>query len=195
MKNSEFAKWQSRLDFFQKEFPFGPTQKYFNEEGRLHRDDGPALITPTRITYYQNGRKHGIDADKFGSISYYYENIRIPPKFFHQREQLTIEEVLTHHNVEVRYVGIKMIGLETILNHENTQIIHECHKTGMVLFQIPNILRSPINYLKVINSTPEPDGSYKNYFLCVPPEITTCKQAVAWTFRLDPDDYNPTQET
>jgi len=195
MKNSDFEKWQARLNYFQKEFPFGPIQKFFNEDGNLHRDDGPALITPTRITHYQNGKKHGVDADKFGSIFYYFENIRIPPHFFLQKEKLTIDEVFKHPNSEVRYVGIKLIGLEKVLTDERTQIIDECYSTGMVLFQIEGIFTEPINYLKVINSTAEPDGTYKNYFLCVPPEMKKCKEAVAWTFRMKPKDYNPSQET
>jgi hypothetical protein len=195
MKNSDFAKWQARLDYFQKEYPFGPTQKFYNEEGNLHRDDGPAFITPTRIIHYQNGKKHGIDADKFGSISYYYENIRIPSSFFFKKENLSIEEVLSHPNAEVRYVGIKMIGFDKLLLNENTKTIHECDQTGMLLFQVIGVFDDPINFLRVINSTPEPDGTYKNYFLCVPVEIKNCKEAVAWTFRMSADEYNPSQET
>ena len=64
MKNTGFEAWKARLEWFKGEFPFGPIQRFTNEEGNLHRDDGPALITPTRITHYKNGRKHGIDADK-----------------------------------------------------------------------------------------------------------------------------------
>ncbi|MGH9553254.1 MAG: DUF6745 domain-containing protein [Terriglobales bacterium] len=49
--------------------------------------------------------------------------------------------------------------------------------------------------VRVINSTPEPDGSYKHYFLRVPPEITTAKSAVAWTFDIDADKYSPRRQT
>lgn len=195
MKNKGFEAWKARLDFFGKEFPFGPVQRFTNEEGNLHRDNGPALITPTRIIHYVNGRKHGVDADKFGSINYYYENIRIPPHFFTKPETLTIEEVLAHTNAEVRYVGMKIIGMDKVLSHEGTQIIHEDKKKEMILFQFNGGLSEPISYLKVVNSTQELDGTYKNYYLCVPPNMRTCKEAVAWTFKLDEKEYNPTQET
>ena len=59
MKNKGFDAWVARLNWFKDEYPFGPIQKFTNEEGRLHRDDGPAYITPTRITWYKDGRKHG----------------------------------------------------------------------------------------------------------------------------------------
>lgn len=195
MKNSGFEAWKARLEYMEKEFPFGPTQKFTNEDGNLHRDDGPAFISPTRIIYYINGRKHGIDADKYGSINYYYENIRIPSHYFTKPENLSVEEVLEHKNAEVRYVGMKIIGMDKILSHKGTRIVHKDTKKDMILFQFDGGLTEPINYLKVVNSTQESDGSYKNYYLCVPPDMKTCKQAVAWTFGIDEKKYNPSQET
>ena len=49
--------------------------------------------------------------------------------------------------------------------------------------------------LEVTNSTPELDGSVKKYWLRVPPDVQTARQAVAWTFRMDPEDYSPTVQT
>jgi hypothetical protein len=53
----------------------------------------------------------------------------------------------------------------------------------------------PLVMVKVRNSTPEPDGAYKDYFLRVPPTMRTAREAVAWTFGLEAEDYKPTQET
>jgi hypothetical protein len=195
MKNTGYEAWKSRLDFFNKEYPFGPIQKFTNEEGRLHRDDGPALITPTRITWYKDGRKHGIDADKYGSVSYYYENIRIPPNYFYKPEKLTLSEVLQHQNTEVRFVGMKILGMEKVITDKRTKIIHKDEKKGQILFQIKGIFQDPVCYVKVVNSTAEIDGSFKDYYLCVPPTMRTCQEAVAWTFRMDADEYAPSQET
>lgn len=200
MKNKGFEAWKARLDYMAKDFPFTSKGivKLTNEIGNLHSDTEPAWRSPTRIIWYKDGRKHGIDADKFGSISYYYENIRIPPKF-HQAvsnpDLLSVEEVLTHSNTECRYVGIKIIGHEKIKNSRKCKLINSCDKTGMELFSISDIFADPILYLKVINSTMEPDGTYKNYYLCVPPTMKTCKEAVAWTFRMETDEYQPSQET
>jgi len=108
---------------------------------------------------------------------------------------LTVEEVLTHENTECRYVGIKIIGHERIRASKNCKLIDACDKTGMELFSVSDIFVEPILFLKVINSTMEPDGSYKNYYLCVPPDMKTCKQAVAWTFRMEGEHYKPIQET
>jgi hypothetical protein len=195
MKNNGFDAWKARLDFFSTEYPFGPITRFTNEEGNLHKDDGPAYITPTRITWYRNGKKHGLDADKWGSISYYYEGVRIPPHFYTKPDSLTITEVLAHPNTEVRYVGIKIVGMDRVLESNNTTIIHKDKQKNQILFQIKGIFDEPVSYVKVVNSTQEPDGTYKDYYLCVPPTVKTCQQAVAWTFRLEEQEYQPEQET
>jgi len=42
--------------------------------------------------------------------------------------------------------------------------------------------REWMRFVLVKNSTPEPDGSFKNYVLQVPHTITKADEAVAWTF-------------
>ncbi|MBT8493018.1 MAG: hypothetical protein KJO07_08160, partial [Deltaproteobacteria bacterium] len=49
--------------------------------------------------------------------------------------------------------------------------------------------------VRVTNSTMEPDGSFKEYFLRVPPSMTSAQQAVAWTFGLEEHEYAPVVET
>ncbi len=49
--------------------------------------------------------------------------------------------------------------------------------------------------VKVVNSAPEPDGTFKDYFLRVPPTMQTARQAVAWTFGKESHEYAPVLET
>ena len=49
--------------------------------------------------------------------------------------------------------------------------------------------------VEVENSTPEPDGSRRTYFLRVPPATRTAREAVAWTFSMTADAYRPSMET
>jgi hypothetical protein len=49
--------------------------------------------------------------------------------------------------------------------------------------------------VEVINSTPELDGTFRTYFLRVPPETRTARQGVAWTFGMTEQEYAPTVET
>jgi hypothetical protein len=108
---------------------------------------------------------------------------------------LTLEEVLKNPNQEVRYVGMKIVGFEKLLKSKNSKVIHRDESKEQVLFEVKGVFDEPIRYVRVLNSTPELDGSYKPYFLCVPPTVKTCKAAVAWTFGKDEKDYNPSQET
>lgn len=43
--------------------------------------------------------------------------------------------------------------------------------------------------VELLNSTVEPDGSRKTYFLRVPPACTTARGAAAWTFDVPEADY------
>ncbi|MBX9695747.1 MAG: hypothetical protein K2Z81_25405 [Cyanobacteria bacterium] len=45
--------------------------------------------------------------------------------------------------------------------------------------------------LRVENSTPEADGSNKHYWLRVPPEMRSAHEAVAWTFSMSTEEYEP----
>src|SRR5262249_701260 len=56
-------------------------------------------------------------------------------------------------------------------------------------------VEEPIVMGEVVKSTPEPDGSRKHYWLQVPPEMKTAREAVAWTFGLPEREYDPTTET
>jgi hypothetical protein len=44
--------------------------------------------------------------------------------------------------------------------------------------------------VEVINATPEPDGTRKHYFLQVPPNLRTAREAVAWTYGIAPERYD-----
>ena len=202
MKNKGFEAWKARLDYMGKEFPFSSKEEGIiqirNEDGNLHADHQPAFRSPTRIIWYQNGRKHGVDADIYGSIHYYYENIRIPLKYhqaINKPELLTVEEVLKNPNAELRFVGMKIVGFEAIRKSKNAKTIHKDAKIDAELFHIKGIFDEPVAYVAVWNSTQEPDGTFKRYYLCVPPTVKTCKEAIAWTFNMKEDEYNPSQET
>jgi hypothetical protein len=50
-------------------------------------------------------------------------------------------------------------------------------------------------FVKVKNSTAEPDGSFRFYYIRVHPFCSTPRQAVAWTFGLSSSEYCPATET
>ncbi len=130
-------------------------------------------------------------SDGFGL--YVSHGVRVPEKVIEKPEELTVEEIENEQNAEVRRVMIERFGPEKYLEQSGAKEIHR-DKFGILLRkEIPN--DEPLVMVKLKNSTPEPDGSVKDYYLRVPPEMTTAHQAVAWTFGLTPAEYNPAQET
>jgi len=190
-----FDKWLKKIEYVKGEFPFGPLQEFRDEIGRLHRDDGPAYVSPSRCIHYREGRKHGIDVDMWGSMTFFFEGIMVPRKYVMDPDSINFDEVMGMSNQEVRYAGIRLYGFDRMLEEDRFEIIDEDEPTGMLLLEQKGVFSDPLRVLSVFNSTPEPDGSTKRYFLNVPPDMRTAKQAVAWTFRKDSDEYAPAQET
>ena len=193
--SKHFDKWMARLRFINDEYPFGPLQMKKTVEGKLHCSDGPAFISPTRCIWYNDGKKHGLSVDRWGTVNYYFEGIRVPDRFFTHPDELTIEEILKQDNTEVRYAGIRIMGLEKLKNCQGYHLIHSDPSIGAELFSFDGVFDLiKLTFVQVTNSTAELDGTYKKYFLMVPPEMKTCHDAIAWTFREKPEDYHPDKE-
>ena len=50
------------------------------------------------------------------------------------------------------------------------------------LWRIDRRSDEPIVLVEVVNSTADPDDSYRSYLLRVPPSVRTPREAIAWTF-------------
>ena len=152
-----------------------PELIHCDEQTRLHCETGAALRYPDRFSVYAI---HGI---------------RVPEKVVVSPELITISEIESEQNVEVRRVMIDRYGLERFLIDSQAVEIHR-DEFG-VLYRKEITGDEALVMLKVINSTPEPDGSFKDYFLRVPPQMECAQQAVAWTFGKTEDEYSPALQT
>lgn len=195
MQGNEARQWLARIKYFRAEFPFGPTEVFRNEEGRLHREDGPALITPIKVQWFRDGQPHGMMADIYGTQLYFFRGRRVPNRYFTHPEELTVKEIFGNPNAEVRFAGLHIYGFDRLLEEGAVTIVDHETDTDYLLFRINKVFDEPVQFVRLWNSTPEPDGSYKAYYLCVPPDVNTVRAAVAWTFRKEADTYRPVQET
>ena len=109
--------------------------------------------------------------------------------------QLTIAEIDKASNVELRRLMIELYGHSRYLMETGAELVDEDEFGQLYRKEIPN--DEAIVMLCVTNSTMEPDGTYKKYFLRVPPSVRTARQAVAWTFSMQPNDYamNPSNRS
>lgn len=118
----------------------------------------------------------------------------VPRRFLENPELLTIGDIDREENVETRRGLIELYGAARYLEDSGAQLIHE-DECGQ-LYQREISGDEPLTMVRVVNSTPEPDGSYRTFFLRVPPTITTAREAVAWTFDIDDaEEYKPLQES
>lgn len=100
--------------------------------------------------------------------------------------KLTPKEVLAIPNVTVRRWAIERIGgIEKVVQHGELIQQDDFGK----LWKLPgDTAREPMMYIEVVNSTKNPDGTYDHYFLRVPPDSKTAREAVAWTFNVQPEE-------
>ncbi len=124
---------------------------------------------------------------------YAWHGVLVPPYVILLPEPLTFDLIESEPNAEVRRVLIERFGLENYLREGKVVKMHQ--DNAGILYRMNLESDEPIIVVRVKNSTPEPDGSIKEYFLRVPPTMQRAKQAVAWTFGLTEEEYDPLVET
>lgn len=94
------------------------------------------------------------------------------------------KDILKITNAEIRRYLIKRVGYENIKESVKAEVIHRDGTSELLKFNNGEM------YVKVKDSSTE-----REYLLFVDGNTKTCKQAIAWTFGLREDEYNPLVET
>ncbi|WUI01872.1 hypothetical protein OHR68_08695 [Spirillospora sp. NBC_00431] len=152
-----------------------PAELHRDEPGRLHRGDGPALAYPD------------------GFALHAWRGMPIPPDFVESLTGLTAARISAEENAELRRVMLEIFGYDRYLAETGARPLHR-DETG-VLWSIDLPGDEPVVMVEVVNSTPEPDGTHRTYYLRVPPGTRTARAGVAWTFGVDEADYHPEKQT
>ncbi len=117
-----------------------------------------------------------------------------PRRYLENPQSLTISDIDREGNIEKRRGLLELYGTARYLTDAKAELIHKDEFGELYQVQIPD--DEPLTMVKVINSTIEPDGTYKTYFLRVPPHMTTAQEAVAWTFSIqNAEEYGPSEES
>ena len=99
-------------------------------------------------------------------------------------KDISAEEVLSIKNAEIRRFLIKRVGYENIKDKVNAEVIHRDGESELLEFNTGEM------YVKVKDSSTD-----RTYLLYVEGSHKTCKSAIAWTFGLTEEEYNPIIET
>lgn len=141
---------------------------------RLHCDDGPAVAWP----------------DGWGVWAIH--GVRVTKQIVEAPETLTPAQILGEPNAEVRRVMMERFGFDRLLDAAEAKLVDaDLDQQGRAreLWRLELADDEPLVMVRVVNSTPEPDESYKHYTLRVPPNLNRACDAVAWTFDLPASEY------
>lgn len=148
------------------------------QNGRLHCPDGPAIS-------WENGCEE--------SKMYYWKGIEIQPFIVEEPEKITVKMIESERNTEIRRVMTEKYGTGRYIMDSGAKEMQR--DDWGILYRKEVLNDEAIVMVKVVNSTPEPDGSYKDYFLRVPPTTRTARGGIAWTFEKEESNYSPVKQT
>ncbi len=144
-----------------------PNLKQWFVEGKLHRSDGPAVVSGTGRMYFWRG-------------------IYISSKMWEECPTYAGADILGIANLELRRAVLEKVGYDKFLDVAKVVDEGQGDFAECVLYSMKITDEQPpddvVKFVKLKNSSPEPDGTYKNYFLRVPPDKTTVASAVKWSF-------------
>ncbi|WP_239086407.1 DUF6745 domain-containing protein [Catellatospora methionotrophica] len=143
--------------------------------GRLHHGDGPALSYP----------------DGFGLHA--WSGMPMPAEIAAELPTLTVARIRRESNAEMRRVMLEHFGFDRYLR-ESGAVETQSDRFGK-LWRVELPGDEPLVMVEVLNATAEPDGTFRTYFLRVPPDTQTARHGVAWSFGLSSREYAPEQET
>ncbi|MFJ2814633.1 DUF6745 domain-containing protein [Streptomyces sp. NPDC087294] len=152
-----------------------PVALHRDEAGRLDNGGGPALAYPD------------------GFALYAWRGMPVPAAFLAELATLTPERIRAEENAELRRVMLEHYGYDRYLADSGARPID--HDETGTLWRIDLVGDEPVVMVEVLNSTPEPDGTVRTYWLRVPPRTRTARAGVAWTFGLSEEAYRPLRET
>lgn len=145
-----------------------PEHIHFDDQDRLHSMDGPAL-----------GWRGG-DNQIFA-----VHDVVVEPYVIMEPEKITVDDIESEDNAEIRRVKVEQYGQERYFADCGAKLIHEDDWGKLFRKEQPG--DEPLMFVSVINSSPEPDGSFREYQIRVDPNAyggcDTAAKAVASTWR------------
>jgi len=120
----------------------------------------------------------------------------------HQKSKVLPQLIMTMRNMTMRRDAVTRYGIENILRAGVAQEVQEDDYGKLWRLPFPDGGDPNMLYVEVVNNTPqknletgevitdkEGNPVYDHYFLRVPPNTRSAREAVAWTFRLDPAGF------
>lgn len=168
---------------------------YRSDSGNLHREGLPAIDLPDLKQYWWMGKLHnsrGPAVITSAAEMYYWRGIFVETSLWERMHSMTAQEILAEKNVELRRVIIercgasKLVEAATLLDEQHPQDVPRPNR----LYKVELEEDEPMVFLELVNSSKEPDGTHKDYYLRVPPDTKTVKDGIGWSFDVADGAYS-----
>lgn len=142
--------------------------------GRLHAAKGPAVRFPD------------------GWKTYAWKGVLVPEWIIERPDLVTVRTIANADDPQIRRCMIDILTPERFIAEGGATCVGT-DETGILWRR--RWRWEAWAAVEVRNGTPEPDGTYRRYFLQVPPTMRTPREAVAWTYGLSEQRYHPVVRT
>jgi len=122
-----------------------------------------------------------------------WQGVRVDERVVLRPESITTQEILQERNAERRRVLLDRFGTARFMKETKAELLDQDQDCGgrRQLLRVPMPDDEPLVSLSCVCPS-----TGRQYFLRVPPAMTSCHQAAAWIAGFDnPDDYHPLEET
>ncbi|MGY8711943.1 hypothetical protein RAD16_39930 [Bradyrhizobium sp. 18BD] len=136
---------------------------------RLHHASGPALRYPD------------------GWSIWAWRGVEVPRWIIEHQDRITLAAIDDQIDVQVRRCMIEIMTPERYVALGGATRVAE-DETG-ILWRRNWLAADAWAAVEVVNATPEPDGARRHFFLQVPANLHTPREAVAWTYGMRAEAY------
>jgi len=148
---------------------------------------------PVALTTDLSGRLHCGSAAALrwadGASSYCWKGIEIPDWIVNQPNRLTVRTIDCQRNPWVRRCMIEIMTPQRYVEEGGATCVDQDATGKLWRRQWWGPFDDIWAAVEVQNGTPEPDGTYKRYFLQVPANFRSARDAVAWTYGMTASQY------
>jgi hypothetical protein len=92
----------------------------------------------------------------------------------------------------LRHAAIRAMGMDRFIAAARLRPVQK-DDAGELFLVGPSL--DPLAFVRVSDASAGPDGATRLHWLSVPPHVATAREAVAWTFGLNEQEYAPAAET
>lgn len=138
----------------------------------FNADQELVVIMHPNILTDERGRLHGEHGSSFAwndVRGYYWHNVKIPEYIITNPERITVDAIDAEQNAEIRRVMMGVYGTERFMQDVKVVEVDNNPKFGVLYRREGGDVREPFYAIRVTNATPEPDGTFRDFFIRIDP--------------------------